>query len=109
MDGDYSFPWTNGRPGCGKVVLSSTIIQRTLRHRRSSPRVGIAFRYFTSSDPSKQNVSGLLRAPLLQLSNQLDDGNAALTHLGNTFTDSESPVPALESTLKTVVAKSQDV
>lgn len=99
----------HGRPGCGKTVLSSTVIQYTLRHRRNNPRIGIAFHYFSFSDSSKQKVSGLLRALLLQLSNQLDDGHAALTHLHNIYQSGEAPVQALEQTLKQVVTKFQDV
>jgi ankyrin repeat domain-containing protein 50 len=89
----------NGRPGCGKTILSSTVIKHTFRHRRSNPDVGIAFHSFTFSDKSKQHVSGLLRTLILQLSNQLHDGNAALTQLSKTYKDGEPLIKALEDTL----------
>jgi hypothetical protein len=60
-----SFLWLNGFAGCGKSVLSSTIIQHTLHHRRSNPSTGIAFFYFTFNDESKQNTSAMLRALIL--------------------------------------------
>jgi ankyrin repeat domain-containing protein 50 len=106
---DYSFLWMNGHSGCGKTVLSSTIIQHTLRRRRNNPRIGIVFHYFSFSDKSKQNVSGLLRTLALQLSDQLDDKFAALTDLHNTFKDNEAPLTALENTFKQLVAKFEDV
>ena len=57
-----SFLWLNGFAGSGKSVLSSTIVQHTLRHRRSSPRIGIAFfsprpcsvPLFSSSSPNSR-------------------------------------------------------
>jgi hypothetical protein len=66
-----SFLWVNGFAGCGKSVLSSTIIQKTLHHRKSNPSTGIAFFYFTFNDDSKQNTSAMLRALILQLVSQL--------------------------------------
>jgi ankyrin repeat domain-containing protein 50 len=109
LEEHHSFLWMHGRPGCGKTILSSTVIQHTLRHRRNNTDIGIAFHYFTFSDNSKQHVSGLLRTLLLQLSNQLDDGDATLTQLSETYKDGEPPIQALEGTLKQVVGKFQDV
>ncbi|ERF73878.1 hypothetical protein EPUS_05890 [Endocarpon pusillum Z07020] len=109
LEEDHSFLWLNGHPGSGKTILSSTAIQYTLRHRRSNPRIGIAFYYFSFSDKSKQDVSGLLRALLLQLSSQLDDGHAALARLHNTYRNSEPPVLPLQDTLKQVIRQFEDV
>jgi ankyrin repeat domain-containing protein 50 len=106
----YSFLWLNGCPGCGKTILSSTAIQYTLRHWSSNPHhIGIALHYFTFTDDAKQNVSGMLRTMLLQLSNQLDDGHTALTALYNTYKGSEPPVHALQKTLKQILLEFQDV
>jgi ankyrin repeat domain-containing protein 50 len=109
LEEDGSFLWINGRPGCGKTVLSSTAIQYSLRHRRSDPRIGIAFYYFSFSDDAKQDVSGLLRAVLLQLSNQVGDGDADISSLYDKHKDAQPPVPALMSTLRRVIAKFQNV
>jgi len=109
LEKDCSFLWISGRPGCGKTVLSSTAIQYSLRHRRSNPSIGIAFHYFSFSDDSKQDASGLLRALLLQLSNQVGDGNADISSLYSTCKDAQPPVPALMLTLKQVIPKFQDV
>jgi ankyrin repeat domain-containing protein 50 len=82
----------HGRPGCGKTVLSSTVIEHTLRHRRNNTDIDIAFHHFTFSENSKQYVSGLLRALLLQLSNQLENGDATLTQLTKTYKAGEPPI-----------------
>lgn len=66
-----SFLWLNGFAGTGKSVLCSTAIQCAFRHRTSNPRIGIAFFFFTFNDLDKQNASSMLRALILQLSNQL--------------------------------------
>ncbi|KAI1172750.1 ankyrin repeat-containing protein [Nemania sp. FL0916] len=73
-----SFLWLNGCAGCGKSVLSSTVI-RHVRDRGSSPDVGVAFFYFTFSDVNKQSASEMIRALVLQLSCQLGGAPAALT------------------------------
>lgn len=45
--------WLRGFAGCGKSVLSSTIIQNTILSRGSEAGVGIAFFYFTFTDQGK--------------------------------------------------------
>ena len=77
--------WLNGFAGSGKSVLCSTAIQHVLRHRRSDPKIGIAFFYFTFNDESKQDESAMLRALLLQLSTQLRDGHADLVRLYESY------------------------
>jgi ankyrin repeat domain-containing protein 50 len=78
-----------------------------------SPQKQPSYRYcillFQLRGNSKKSVSGLLRALLLQLSNRLDNKHAALTQLHTSCKDYEPAVPALESTLKQVVTKFQDV
>lgn len=70
-----SFLWLSGFAGCGKSVLSSTVIQHTYQHLRSLPEAGItgiAFFFFSFSDSGKQSVEAMLRALILQLSSQLE-------------------------------------
>ena len=80
-----SILWLNGFAGSGKSVLASTAIQFAFRHRRSDPSIGIAFFYFTFNDGSKQDESAMLRALLVQLSGQLQDGYSDLTRLYDSF------------------------
>jgi hypothetical protein len=109
LERESSFLWLNGFAGCGKSVLSSTTIQFAFRHRRSDPRIGIAFFYFTFNDDSKQDVSGMLRALILQLSNQLDDGYTDITRLHDRYRDGVPPVPVLMESLRRLIQKFQDV
>lgn len=109
LESENSFLWLNGFAGCGKSVLSSTTIQFAFRHRRSDPRIGIAFFYFTFNDDAKQDVSGMLRALLIQLSNRLDDGYTDLASLHDRYGDGVPPVPALMESLRRLIQKFQDV
>ena len=98
-----SFLWLNGFAGCGKSVLCSTAIQYTIRHRRSNPRIGIAFFFFTFSDYSKQDTSAMLRALILQLSSQLNDDYARLSKLYNRYHNTTPPDQDLEYCLHQLV------
>ncbi|KAL3432421.1 ankyrin repeat-containing domain protein [Aspergillus tetrazonus] len=81
-----SFLWLNGFAGCGKSVLCSTAIQHTVRRRRDNPAdVGIAFFFFTFDDESKRDCSAMLRALLLQLSEQHPECHASLVRLHRTY------------------------
>jgi hypothetical protein len=61
--------------------------------------VGIAFFYFTFSEESKQDVHGMLRAILLQLSVQFQDGEKELEQLRQR---SQSSTPSVEVLLQTL-------
>ena len=102
-----SLIWLNGFAGTGKSVLCSTAIQSVLR--RPAASIGIAFFYFTFTDESKQDESAMLRALLLQLSNQLDDGFSDLTQLHDSCKSSTPPVRVLLEYLRRVVWRFQHV
>lgn len=57
----HSFLWLYGLPGCGKTVLSSTIIESP-----SESRVCLYF-YFTFQEQEKLSLDSMLRALLWQL------------------------------------------
>jgi hypothetical protein len=109
LENKNSFLWLNGFAGCGKSVLSSTAIQYVFRHRRSNPHIGIAFFYFTFNDKSKQDVSGMLRALLFQLSNQLDAGHANLASLHDRYRNGIPPIPELMESLRQLIQRFEDV
>ncbi|KAK4155947.1 ankyrin repeat-containing domain protein [Chaetomidium leptoderma] len=100
-----SFLWLHGSAGCGKSVLSSTIIQHTLR-RMSNPftNIGIAFFYFTFNDKAKQDASSMLRALLLQLTSQLK-GQDTVSQLYQTYRNGTPPDLALLDCLHQLVSK----
>ncbi|MCJ1465478.1 hypothetical protein MMC07_004096 [Pseudocyphellaria aurata] len=100
-----SILWLNGFAGSGKSVLCSTVIQFALRHRRSDSSVGIAFFYFTFNDDSKRDESGMLRALLLQLSGQLQDGEKDLTRLRHSYKDSLPPSLGLIECLRRMIQR----
>ena len=106
---ENSIMWLNGFAGSGKSVLCSTAIQFALRHRRSDPKVGIAFFYFTFNDESKQDVSAMLRALLLQLSSQLRDGHADLTRLHESYKAGTPPLPVLIEHLQRLIQRFHQV
>ena len=106
---ENSFMWVNGFAGSGKSVLCSTAIQSAFRHRSSNSRVGIAFFYFTFNDESKQDLSAMLRALLLQLSSQLQDGHLDLTRLQDSYKISTPPSPVMIQYLRRLIQRFHEV
>jgi hypothetical protein len=101
--------WLNGFAGSGKSVLCSTAIQSVLRHRNSDPRIGIAFFYFTFNDESKRDESAMLRALLLQLSTQLQDGYVDLTGLYDSYKTGTVPSQSLIMYLRRLIERFREV
>ncbi len=104
-----SILWLNGFAGSGKSVLCSTAIQYVLRHRNSNPRIGIAFFYFTFNDESKRDESAMLRALLLQLSTQLQDGHVDLTRLYDSYKTGTVPSQSLIMYLRRLIERFREV
>lgn len=115
-----SFLWLKGFAGCGKSVLCSTVIQRTLRHAFDvghdalghgghSRQIGIAFFFFTFSDDSKQDASAMLRAIVSQLAGQLGGAPTALVQLHTRHCNSSPPEEALLGCLHQLVRAFRDV
>ncbi|EAT85426.2 hypothetical protein SNOG_06775 [Parastagonospora nodorum SN15] len=59
--------WLYGIPGCGKTILSSTIIQHLIHHCDDDVRVVTAYFYFDFNDAQKQDAELMLRSLLCQL------------------------------------------
>lgn len=62
--------WLYGKAGCGKTVLSSTIVEDVQRHCRQAVNFGFSPFYFTFSDQGKQSYEALLRSLVAQLGTQ---------------------------------------
>jgi hypothetical protein len=103
-----SLLWLNGFAGCGKSVLCSTAIQHTFRDRKDRNGVGIAFFYFSFTDESKQDAYGMLRALLLQLSAQCQDGEKELVQLHALHKSSTPSVEILLQILRGFLNEFQD-
>jgi hypothetical protein len=83
---ENSFLWLNGFAGCGKSVLCSTAIEHTFRQKWNDPaNIGVAFFFFAFNDESKQDASGMIRALLLQLSEQHRECRADLDRLHRSY------------------------
>ena len=63
-----SFLWLYGMPGCGKTILSSTIIQSILQDCRNDPTKVIAYYYFDFNDPQKRVAERMVKSLIVQLS-----------------------------------------
>ena len=100
--------WLNGFAGSGKSVLCSTAIQFVSR-RVIADNVGVAFFYFTFSDQSKQDESGMLRALLLQLSHQLRNGPADLAQLHDRYITGIPPSSVLLDYLRRIIKRFSNV
>jgi hypothetical protein len=103
-----SFLWINGFAGSGKSVLCSTAIQAvqyTFRDRQHQPSVGIGFFYFSFNDESKKDCSGMLRALLLQLSAQFEEGGKDLQELYGLYKSGTPSVKVLLDSLKQTISK----
>lgn len=48
--------WLYGIPGCGKTILSSSIIQDTIQRSNDDPTNAVAFYYFDFNEIQKQRV-----------------------------------------------------
>lgn len=103
-----SVVWLRGFAGSGKSVLCSTAIQATLRHRRCDRGIGIAFFYFTFNDDSKQDESSMIRALLLQLSNQLQDDHADLMQLYEKYHPGKPSSKVLLDYLRRLIQRFRD-
>jgi hypothetical protein len=59
--------WLYGIPGCGKTILSSTIIEHLLQHCHDDASMVTAYFYFDFNDTQKQDPKPMLRSLLCQL------------------------------------------
>jgi hypothetical protein len=74
-----SFLWLNGKPGCGKTILSSTIIEDL---RKSSSRAGILlYFYFDFNATAKQSLENMVRSLIYQLYREMPDTQKYLESL----------------------------
>jgi hypothetical protein len=66
-EGAASRLWLYGIPGCGKTILSSTVIDHLLQHCHDDASMVTAYFYFDFNDAQKQNPELMLRSLLSQL------------------------------------------
>ena len=72
-----SFLWLHGIAGCGKTILSSTIIERL----DSTPSQPLLYFYFDFNDTSKQTLENMVRSLISQLYFKREDTQHLLDSL----------------------------
>src|SRR2546423_3629801 len=65
-----SFLWLYGIPGCGKTILSSTIIEDL---KRTLSRQPLLYFYFDFNDTDKQTLDSMVRSLMSQLYSKCED------------------------------------
>ncbi|KAI9449931.1 hypothetical protein BJY52DRAFT_212138 [Lactarius psammicola] len=75
-----SLLWIHGKPGSGKSILCSAIIQNIMVSREAG-LASMAYFYFDSGDTNKQGLRGLLASLLTQLSARSDSCCDILSHV----------------------------
>lgn len=62
--------WLHGKAGCGKTVLSSTVIAQVLQECNVNSKMAVAYFYFDFNDSEKQKSDNMIRSLVTQLSAQ---------------------------------------
>jgi hypothetical protein len=70
LGGSSRHLWLYGKAGCGKTIMSSTIVEHVQHHCLQAVDFGFAPFYFTFSDKGKQSYDALLRSLVAQLGTQ---------------------------------------
>jgi Cdc6-like AAA superfamily ATPase len=73
-----SFLWLYGIPGCGKTILSSTIIEDL---EKAIPRPPVLYFYFVFNDTRKQTLESMVRSLISQLNSKYGDSSKELDSL----------------------------
>jgi hypothetical protein len=73
--------WLYGIPGCGKTILSSTLIEHLLQHCSDNSSMVTAYFYFDFNDVQKQNPELMLRSLVCQLLQRLTTTSKSLDAL----------------------------
>ena len=103
-----SFLWLHGKAGCGKTVLSSTVITELLRQCSHSSGSSLAYFFFDFSDYDKQQCDQAIRSIIKQLYTQSYDAMREVENLFSSCQDGQTSadIAALTTTLQAVIQKS---
>ena len=91
-----SFLWLYGIPGCGKTILSSTIIKDL---KRTLPRPPSLYFYFDFHDKGKQTLESMVRSLISQLHSKCGENSKELDSLFSSCEDGKQQ-PTCESLCK---------
>ena len=96
-----SLLWLYGIPGCGKTILSSSIVQRTLSECRLRSNAVVLYFYFDFNDVEKQQHERLIRSLIFRLFSQCVSVPPVLESLYSSCMDGRRQ-PAYNSLLATL-------
>jgi Cdc6-like AAA superfamily ATPase len=103
-----SFLWLYGIPGCGKTVLSSSVVEDVTHYchsnsttAESKPIRALAYFYFDFNDEWKQRCEGMIRSLIVQLSTQCKATLLALQSLYSSSANG-SQQPSTDALLQTL-------
>ncbi|EMD59908.1 hypothetical protein COCSADRAFT_125993, partial [Bipolaris sorokiniana ND90Pr] len=91
--------WLYGIPGCGKTILSSTILEDIFMCCDNHSGYAVAYFYFDFNDVQKQNAERMLRSLVVQLLQKSVDIPLGLDALFSSHDNGKRP-PALNSLLE---------
>ena len=102
-----SFLWLHGKAGCGKTILSSTVVTEILRQCNHSSGSYLAYFFFDFNDSEKQQSSGMIRSIIMQLYIQSCDAMIEVESLFSQRQDSQkrADLATLMITLQATVRK----
>lgn len=102
-EGNVPFLWLNGIPGCGKTVLSSSIIE-DLKQSSSDAPPAVLYFYFDFNDTWKQTLDNALRSLLWQATTYASPGELQQLYdscgKGKDQPSTESLIQTLEKALR---------
>lgn len=96
-----SLLWLYGIPGCGKTILSSTIIQSAVEYCQSRANSIVLYFYFDFNDVEKQRHEKMIRSLIVQMFSQRASISQALESLYSSCMNGERQ-PTYETLLQTL-------
>ena len=102
--------WLYGKAGCGKTILSSTVITEIFRQCSQSRRSSLAYFFFDFNDPEKQQCDRMIRSIIKQLYRQSYHAMVEVESLFFSFQESQksADLAALIITLQAIIEKSEN-
>lgn len=91
--GPTRFLWLHGIPGCGKSVLSATILEDISKLANQGVDSFVAYFYFDFNDPQKRNSESMVRSILSQLIRRGDTVSPAVLSLYSSYENGEKDAP----------------
>ena len=104
-----SFLWLYGIPGCGKTILSSTVVADLQRHPLTSQ--GLLYFYFIFTDVEERSTENAVRSLINQLYNKNTEAQEVLDNFYTLHEKGrEQPTcSSLQKVLQNMIAKCLDV